>query len=50
MIKFKQSKDKQWYFVVTSRNGQVLVTSETYKTKSNAVKGSKALVKILLSL
>lgn len=43
MIKLKKSKDRQWYFIVVARNGRTLVTSETYRTKQNAIKGINAL-------
>lgn len=32
------STDGQFYFVIKARNGQVLVTSETYKRKASCKK------------
>lgn len=32
-IIIKRSQDKQFYFTVNSRNGKVIMTSETYKRK-----------------
>lgn len=34
----EKSKDGQFYFVLKARNGQVLVTSETYKRKASCKK------------
>lgn len=45
MIVIKQSTDKQYYFIVKAANGKVLMTSETYKRRANAMKGIKALKK-----
>lgn len=39
--------DGQFYFTVNARNGQVLVTSETYKRKANMFKGIKSLLKAI---
>lgn len=49
MIKIHKSKDKQFYFTVTSSNGMVLATSETYKKKSSAVRGAKAAIRTFSS-
>jgi len=46
-VVIKQSKDNQYYFIVKARNGQVLVTSETYRSKQGAEKGIRALEKVL---
>jgi hypothetical protein len=35
----KKSEDDQFYFVLTSKNGKVLVTSETYKKRLGALNG-----------
>lgn len=35
MIKLHTSKDGQFYFTICGRNGQVELTSETYKSKYN---------------
>jgi uncharacterized protein len=37
-----KSKDGQYYFVLKARNGQILVTSETYTTKQSAENGIRA--------
>lgn len=34
----KKSKDKQWYFILTARNGEPMFTSETYTRKASCVK------------
>jgi uncharacterized protein len=36
------SKDKQYYFVLKARNGQIIATSETYTTKQACKKGIKS--------
>ena len=38
------SDDKQWYFVVTARNNQPILTSETYTRRSNAVKAARKII------
>jgi uncharacterized protein YegP (UPF0339 family) len=43
MIVLHRSKDKQFYFTVVASNGRVLVTSETYTRKRNALDGITAL-------
>lgn len=43
MIKLHKSKDNQYYFTVCGKNGKVIVTSETYKTPRNLLRGVKAL-------
>lgn len=35
----------EWYYVVKARNGEVLVTSETFTTKANARKSIRSLRK-----
>jgi uncharacterized protein YegP (UPF0339 family) len=47
MIKFKQAINKQWYFIVTAKNGKTLVTSEMYNRKQGAAKGAVSLKRIL---
>ena len=39
MIKIKRAKNGEFFFTVQARNGQVIVTSETYKSKRVAIKG-----------
>jgi len=42
-----KSKDGQFYFHFTSKNGNILVVSEMYKRKASATKGIKSLVKLI---
>lgn len=39
----KKSKDKQFYFVIKSSNGQTIVHSETYTRKENAIEAIELL-------
>jgi uncharacterized protein YegP (UPF0339 family) len=50
MIKIHTAKDGQFYFTVQSRNHQVIVTSETYKSKQAARRGAASLVKAITTL
>jgi uncharacterized protein len=43
-IEIKKSVDGQFYFVLKARNGQILVTSETYTKKANCKKTIISLV------
>ena len=45
MIKLHTSTDKQYYFTLVARNGQVLMTSETYKTQRNRMNGVRAFIR-----
>ncbi len=38
----KLSKDKQFYFVLIAPNGEIIATSEMYKTKQSCKKGIEA--------
>lgn len=38
----KRSKDNQFYFVLVANNGEVILTSETYKRKRDSVRGVRA--------
>jgi len=42
MIKRHTSTDKQFYFTLCGKNGKVILTSETYKTKRNMERGITA--------
>jgi uncharacterized protein YegP (UPF0339 family) len=42
MFNLHRSSDNQFYFTLRARNGRVLMTSETYKTKAMARKGIKS--------
>ena len=51
MIKIDNSADGQWYYTVTAKNNEPVVTSETYASKQMCKKGIHALTEaILLSL
>ena len=47
MLHLHKAKDKTFYFTLVADNGEPLVTSETYNRRAGAVKGMKAVVKIL---
>jgi uncharacterized protein YegP (UPF0339 family) len=38
----RKSSDKQWYFILKARNGEIIATSETYKTKQACKKGIRS--------
>lgn len=46
MVKILKSKNKQYYYVVIAKNGKVLVSSETMKTKKSCYKGIESLKKL----
>ena len=46
MFNIHKSADGQFYFTITAKNGQVLVTSETYKQHASAMKGINAVKKV----
>lgn len=46
MIKIKKSDDNQYYYVVYAKNGEPLVTSETFKRKQKAYKSVGSLEKV----
>lgn len=37
-FKIKRSKNDQFYFILVARNGQTIMTSETYSKKYNCLK------------
>ncbi|ENM5853497.1 YegP family protein [Vibrio mimicus] len=39
VYELKKSTNGQFYFVLKASNGQVIVTSETYTSKQNALNG-----------
>lgn len=41
---FKSLNDKQYYFQLRAGNGEIVLQSEGYTTKANAVKGAKAVI------
>ena len=45
-FEIKRAVDKQFYFVLKTRNGEVIATSETYKRKQGCKKGIKSVVKV----
>lgn len=46
MIKIHKAKNRQFYFTVQARNGQVIVTSEMYKSHRGCMKGVYAVLKV----
>lgn len=48
MIKIKQSEDGLFYFVLTGKNGKVLMTSETYANKRNVRRAVEAFENLTL--
>lgn len=40
----RKSKDDQFYFCFVAGNGQVVVTSEMYTQKHNAIDGAKVVI------
>jgi len=38
----RKSTNRQFYFVLTAKNGAVLVTSESYKTRRGAINGMQS--------
>lgn len=44
-----KSKNGQWYFVLKGRNGETIVTSETYTSKQACKKGITAVKKSLFA-
>lgn len=45
-----KSENGQFYYTITSQNGEVLVTSETFTQKHNAESGIWALIKTCVKL
>lgn len=45
MFTIKKSRHSQYFFILTARNGETLLQSETYTRKSNCKKGIAALKK-----
>lgn len=41
-FEIKKSSDHQWYFILKARNGEIIATSETYKTKQSCKKGIRS--------
>lgn len=50
MIAVRKSSNNQWYFNVLASNKRILCTSETYTRRHGAVKGAKALRKLMKKL
>jgi len=42
MFEIKLAADKQYYFILKAKNGEVIVTSEMYTTKAMCKKGIKS--------
>lgn len=49
MIHIYKSLNNQFYYVITARNGKVLLTSETYKQRAGAYTGIAAISKLFNS-
>lgn len=47
MIEIHKSKDGQYYNVIRSRNGKVIMTSETFKARKSCIKNAKAVGRVL---
>lgn len=45
MFHVHKSKNKQFFFHIVAKNGNIIATSETYTRKANCVKAIKGLVK-----
>jgi len=41
-VEILESSDSQFYFVVKAPNGEIIATSETYVSKTNAERGARA--------
>jgi uncharacterized protein YegP (UPF0339 family) len=40
----KRAVNKEWFFIITAKNGQTLATSETYKRRGGCLKAIKSIV------
>lgn len=47
-VQLFKGKDHQWFWRITSRNGQILATSEGYTTKESAKEVAQNLQKCLV--
>lgn len=47
MIEIFQGENKEWYFRVKGKNGEIVATSEGYDSKGNAKRGINSLLDIL---
>ena len=45
----KRSSDDKFYFTLQAANGEVILTSEMYESRSGAFKGIQAIVKVASS-
>lgn len=48
-FEIKRAMNEQFFFVLKAANGEVIATSELYKTKQSAQKGINAVKKTLLA-
>lgn len=48
-FEIKRAMNEQFFFVLKAANGEVIATSELYKTKQSALKGINAVKKTLLA-
>lgn len=49
MIHIRKSKDGQFYLSITGNNGEKILTSEMYTTKSSAKRSANALIKLFVN-
>ena len=45
-FEIREASDGQYYFVLIARNGEIIATSEDYKTKESCKKGIRSVKKI----
>ena len=46
MIKIFKGEDNQWYVSHIGKNGKTLCSSEGFKTRANAIKNIRAMIKL----
>jgi len=44
-----RGQNEQFYFVLKAKNGEIIATSELYKTRSSALKGINAVKKCIFA-
>jgi uncharacterized protein YegP (UPF0339 family) len=47
MLRIKESKDGEFYFVIEGANGEVVATSETYTRRADAERGAEDLRQVM---
>lgn len=48
-VRIMQAKDKSYYFVLRAGNGEPVAVSETYKRRSDAIRGARRFLLIVAS-